>query len=99
MVIREAFAFGTPAAVSNIGPLPCIVQDGQIGVVFAPGDPQSLLAAVRTAWETEGELERLGIGARRSFEAMYTEDANYRILTNIYERAMEVSKRRKEATP
>src|SRR5690606_14601610 len=28
MVVREAFAFGTPAAVSDLGPLPDIVQHG-----------------------------------------------------------------------
>ena len=64
-------------------------------MVFASGDPDWLQKVVRAAWENEGELERLGIGARRSFEALYTEEANYRILTDIYERAMEVSKRRK----
>lgn len=97
MVVREAFAFGTPAAVSDIGPLPSIVQQGENGIVFASGDPESIQTVLRAAWENEGELERLGIGARRSFETLYTEEVNYRQLTNIYERAMEVSKRRKEA--
>ena len=97
LVILEAFAFGTPAAVSNIGPLPSIVRQGKNGVVFAPGDPLSLLGAVRAAWEKTGELERLAAGARRSFEALYTEEANYRILLAIYEQAMEVSQRRRDA--
>jgi glycosyltransferase involved in cell wall biosynthesis len=96
MVVREAFAFGTPAAVSNIGPLPSIVRQGENGVVFAPGDPQSLLAAVRMAWETAGELERLAAGARRSFEALYTEEENYRRLMAIYEQAKDVSSSRKK---
>ena len=65
MVVREAFAFGTPAAVSNIGPLPSIVRQGENGVVFEPGDPQSLLQVVRAAWEKAGELEHLAMGARR----------------------------------
>ena len=66
MVVREAFAFGTPAAVSNIGPLPSIVQQGENGVLFSPGNPQSLLQVVRTLWETAGELEQLATGARHS---------------------------------
>lgn len=98
LVILEAFAFGTPAAVSAIGPLPSIVQQGKNGVVFAPGDPQSLLAAVRAAWEKTGELERLAAGARRSFEALYTEDANYQMLLAIYAQAMEVHSSRKSNT-
>lgn len=92
MVVREAFAFGTPAAVSNIGPLPSIVQAGESGLVFEPANPPSLLHAVRTAWETPGLLERLGRGARREFETKYTEDANYAQLMAIYEQAIAVSR-------
>jgi glycosyltransferase involved in cell wall biosynthesis len=98
LVIVEAFASGTPAAVSRLGPLPSIVREGENGVVFEPGDPQSLLKTVRKAWEAPGELERLAAGARQSFETLYTEDANYRKLMTIYEHAMDVSKRRREGT-
>lgn len=96
LVILEAFAFATPAAVSRIGPLPSIVREGENGVVFESGDPQSLLKTVRKAWVAPGELERLAAGARQSFETLYTEDANYRMLMEVYEQAMDVSKRRKE---
>lgn len=92
MVVREAFAFGTPAAVSDIGPLPSIVQHGKSGVVFQPGNPESLLKEVRTAWETPGLLERLGQGARVEFESKYTEEANYTSLMDIYQKAIEVSR-------
>lgn len=97
MVVGEAFAFGTPLAVSNIGPLPSIVRQGENGVVFEPGNPQSLLRAVRTAWDSPGELLRLAAGARRSFETLYTEDANYRMLMAIYQQAMEACHKRKDA--
>jgi glycosyltransferase involved in cell wall biosynthesis len=92
MVVREAFAFGTPAAVSDIGPLPSIVTHGTSGLVFPPADPQSLLRQVRVAWETPGLLERLGQGARAEFEAKYTEDANYETLMGIYKQAIAVSR-------
>jgi glycosyltransferase involved in cell wall biosynthesis len=93
MVVREAFAFGTPVAVSNIGPLPSIVQHGKNGVVFDPANPESLLHEVRTAWETPGMLECLGTEARAEFEAKYTEDANYEMLIKIYEKAIHAEKR------
>ena len=92
MVVGEAFAFGTPAAVSNLGPLPSIIRAGESGVVFEPASPKSLLGAVRTAWQTPGLLERLGRGARSEFEAKYTEDANCTMLMEIYRRAIEVSR-------
>lgn len=93
MVVREAFAFGTPAAVSNIGPLPSIVEHGKSGIVFQPANPKSLLQQVRTAWETPGLLERLGWGARAEFENKYTEEANYATLMEIYRQAIKVSRK------
>jgi len=92
LVVVEAFAHGTPAAVSDLGPLPSIVAHGRSGIVFQPANPQSLLGEVRTAWETPGLLETLGKGARAEFDSKYTEEANYTMLMNIYEQAIEVSR-------
>lgn len=92
MVVREAFAFGTPVAVSDIGPLPSIVQHGVSGVVFQPSNPGSLLKEVRNAWETPGLLKRLSQGSRAEFESKYTEEANYSKLMDIYRKAIEVSR-------
>ena len=97
LVILEAFAFGTPAAASDLGPLPSIVRQGENGVVFRPADPQSLVETVRAAWELDGYLERLAGGTRRSFEELYSEEANYQMLMTIYEQAIEVSRRRRKA--
>lgn len=94
MVLREAFAFGTPVAVSNIGPLSSIVNVGENGVVFSPGNPQSLLDVVRAVWESKSKLERLATGARLSFETQYTETTNYKLLMRVYQKAIEVSRKR-----
>ena len=95
MVVREAFAFGTPVAVSDIGPLPDIVKHGESGVVFKPGNPESLKDEVRKAWETPGMLERLGEGARAAFLKEYTEDVNYKRLMEIYEAAIRTRRRKR----
>jgi glycosyltransferase involved in cell wall biosynthesis len=94
MVIREALACGTPVAVSNIGALPSIIKDGVNGIIFEPGSPNSLKEQVSKAWEAPDTLERLGSGAKREFENKYNENANYKILSRIYEQAISVRNKR-----
>ena len=88
MVVCEAFAFGTPAAVSNLGPLPSIVTPGVSGVVFEAGNPVALLDEVSRAWSMPGLLPTLGYGARASFDAKYTEQTNHEVLMGVYENAI-----------
>lgn len=96
MVIREAFAFGTPAAVSDLGPLPTIVSHGDNGVVFKAGDPHSLLHEVQAIWSSAEIKSALAAGARSTYESKYTEAVNYRQLMDIYGQAKEVSRSRKQ---
>jgi glycosyltransferase involved in cell wall biosynthesis len=88
MVIREAFAYGTPVAASDAGPLPSIVRDGVSGLVFKTGDFESLREKVHFAWNTSGFLEKMGERARAEFAASYTEEANYDMLMGIYSAAL-----------
>lgn len=87
MVIREAFAFGTPVAASRLGPLPSIVDEA--GTLFEPGDPGSILRTVRDLWENGASLRLCADEARQRFEIFYTEDANYETLMHIYDKAKE----------
>lgn len=93
MVVREAFALGTPAAVSNLGPLPSIVQSGINGAVFETTNANSLLETVRTAWMSPGLLEQLGLGARQTFEEQYNENTNYQAMMHIYAQAIAENRR------
>ena len=89
MVVREAFAFGTPVAVTDLGPLPSIVQHGKSGVVFEAANAAALMQAIQQVWQTPGLLEQLARGARAAFDAHYTEDANHATLVSIYEKAIQ----------
>lgn len=93
MVLVEAFAFGTPVAVSNIGPLPSIVVNDVTGVVFEANHPGSLLSQVKNVFGNPTKLEGLAAEARVAFERLYTEDENYKLLLKIYDRAIENNKR------
>jgi glycosyltransferase involved in cell wall biosynthesis len=89
MVILEAFALGVPVAASRLGSMPCLVQDGRNGVLFTPGNAEDLLRQVRAAWGNSDLLAGMGTAAREEFEARYTAEANYRMLMDIYQAAIE----------
>jgi glycosyltransferase involved in cell wall biosynthesis len=85
LVAIEAFACGTPVIGSRIGVAAEIVQEGQTGLLFAPGDAQDLAAQVRWAWDHPDTMMTYGQQARREFEARYTPERNYEQLIAIYE--------------
>lgn len=88
LVLLEAFAVGTPIAVSNLGSLPTIVKDGTNGLVFEARSPQAIAELVGRIWGNEALLAKLSAGARASYESRYTEDMNHRQLMEIYSLAM-----------
>jgi glycosyltransferase involved in cell wall biosynthesis len=96
MVIREAFALGVPVAASNIGSLPCIVNEGKNGVLIEPGNAKAFYHAVKTIWDDQNLLDQMGRNARTEFEERYTADANHDLLMEIYEKA--ISNRRRQHT-
>lgn len=91
MVVREAFAFGTPVAVSRLGPLPSIVDHGVNGVVFEPANAASLLSVVQSALVDSAALAAMAFGARQAFDVLYNEQANYQMLMDIYQQAIAVN--------
>ena len=84
LVIVEAYARGTPVIASRIGSLEEIVEDGETGFHFPPGDrPHSWTACA--GFGTSPTLrQRLRAGARARFEASYTPEANLQSLLAIY---------------
>ncbi len=88
LVAMEAFANGTPIIASKIGALAELVAHGCNGLHFAPGDSQDLAAKVEWAWAHPEQMRRMGLAARREYEAKYTAERNYEILMDIYEQAV-----------
>ncbi|MBF5056069.1 group 1 glycosyl transferase [Alcanivorax sp. 521-1] len=92
MVVREAYAFGTPVAVSDLGPLRGIVDHGVNGVIFGAGDAGALLETVQGALRDPAALAAMAAGARQAFELLYNEQANYERLMEIYRQAVDVNR-------
>ncbi|MDZ4685317.1 MAG: glycosyltransferase [Planctomycetaceae bacterium] len=85
--IIEAFAKGTPVIASRLGCMEELVDDGETGQLFAPGDPVDLAAAVMRLldYRTDSHLSRNL--CRQAFLTQYTADRNYQMLLDLYDRA------------
>lgn len=88
MTIAEAFATGLPVLASRLGAMAEIVADGRTGLLFEPVNSEDLAAKVEWAWTHPREMAEMGREARREYEAKYTARRNYKMLMEIYRRAM-----------
>ncbi len=88
----EAYAAGTPVIVADIGGLPEVVEDGQTGYRFKPGDAVDLASKVRRFYDQPSLAGRMGLAAQALYESMYTSDRIYAQMLTIFERALELAR-------
>ena len=84
----EAFASGLPVIASRLGAMAELIDDGETGLLFEPGNPADLAAKLRWALQHPDEMRAMGANARRVYEAKYTPEINYRQLLAIYQEAI-----------
>lgn len=82
MTVIEAFSRGTPVIGTDLGNTSSLVRGGENGLLFAPGSSQSLAGALMNCLQTD--MERMGRNAYHDYVNLYSEDENYRNLTEIY---------------
>ena len=88
MTVLEGFASGLPVLASHIGSLAEIVVDGVNGAHFEPGNPLSLKQVATNLFADPRRLDRLGQGARDTYQNNFTPSANLVQLERIYESAL-----------
>jgi glycosyltransferase involved in cell wall biosynthesis len=86
-VAIEAYAKGTVVIAADIGAISELVDHGQTGRLFRPGDPEDLARQVDQVLTDPGELSRMRQNARARFEDEYAAERNYEMLMGIYEAA------------
>ena len=84
LVLVEAFSAGLPVIASRLGAMSEIVDDGQTGLHFTPGDANDLGEKILWADQHPIEMQKMGANARRKFEEKYTPEKNYQQLVAIY---------------
>ncbi|PKD39391.1 glycosyl transferase family 1 [Methylomonas sp. Kb3] len=84
MVLLEAFANGLPVIASQVGSLAEVVQEGETGLLFEPGNSKDLAQKARWLLEHPAEQVRMGLNAKRAYNEKYTAEINYTQLAAIY---------------
>ncbi|MGM9516934.1 glycosyltransferase family 4 protein [Roseateles sp. DB2] len=81
----EAAACALPVLAANHGPMPELVQQARTGLLFEPGDPAALAAAMRRVLDSPEDARLWGQAARQHQRMHWSADANYRQLSQLYE--------------
>jgi glycosyltransferase involved in cell wall biosynthesis len=87
--IVEAFSKGTPVVASKLGAMAELIDDGQTGLHFEPGNSDDLASKVRQLAANPSQIASMRRAARRQYEQKYTAEANYPKLMAIYEQALD----------
>jgi glycosyltransferase involved in cell wall biosynthesis len=89
MTVIEAFACGTPVIASGTDSRQELISDGCTGLHFTPGDALDLANKAEWAWTHPRDMAEMGKQARLEYEAKYTSSRNYKMLLQIYDRAIQ----------
>jgi glycosyltransferase involved in cell wall biosynthesis len=93
ITVLEGFACGLPVIASDLGSMAERVDHRRTGLLFRPGDAEDLARKVRWAFDHPEQMGEMRAAARREYETKYTADINYKRLIEIYEMAIENSRR------
>jgi glycosyltransferase involved in cell wall biosynthesis len=81
--ILETFAAGKPVVASRIGGIPELVQHGQDGLLFEPGNAGEMADCIRTLAVDSCLRRQLGQSARKKIEELYQPQSHYAGLMEI----------------
>ena len=92
VVLMEALAAGRPVVATRMGMAPDVVRNGVNGFLIHSADPNLIVGALRAAL---ADAERLGRGARRTFEGVGGWSRVALDLEKTYQEVLRTSRRRR----
>jgi glycosyltransferase involved in cell wall biosynthesis len=92
VAVVEAEASGVPVVVSNIGGLPEVVKDGETGFMVPPKEPKATAEAIERILLDEKFRQKLSINARKFVLEKYDWEENFKVITEIYKKAISSKK-------
>lgn len=85
LTLAEALATGCPVVASRIGATPELVTHGETGLLVPVGDVSSLAVAVAQVLSDAPFRERLGLNARASAVARFSQESSTKAHLDCYE--------------
>lgn len=86
--VVESFARGTPVLASAAGALPELVEAGETGLHFPPGDAAGLADRVLLMGGERGVADTMRVAARQAYEDRFTAARNLEQLVSVYRSAL-----------
>ena len=87
--VIESFALGKPVIGANIGGIPELVNDGETGYLFEPGNSQALREKIQLVIENRQFISAMGRNARRFAETELNPEQHYQQLMEVYQGAIQ----------
>ncbi|MGA7625860.1 MAG: glycosyltransferase, partial [Candidatus Acidiferrales bacterium] len=88
VVALEFYAAGKPIVASRMGGLPCIISEGETGLLFTAGDANEIASKVRYMFSHPLDVDRMGRRARQLVETRYSREQSYEDLMNIFQKVL-----------
>jgi N-acetyl-alpha-D-glucosaminyl L-malate synthase BshA len=85
----EALACGVPVLASDVGGLPEVVRDGEVGFLCPVGDVAAMAAGVRRLLDDPSLRAAMGAAARRRAETLFRPEPAIEGYLGVYRRAVE----------
>lgn len=86
--ILEGMSIALPAIVTNCSGNPYVIDDGKSGLLFPPRDSKALADCMMRLMDDKTLLQRLGSGAKQSYEKRFTLEAYAENIENIYRKTV-----------
>ncbi|MCX5895146.1 MAG: glycosyltransferase [Proteobacteria bacterium] len=84
-IVLEAMAVGLPVVASRIEGMDEVVLDGETGILFTPGDSQSLSKALRLLMHDEQMAKRMGATGRKHVKEKFQLQKTVQQTLHIYD--------------
>jgi glycosyltransferase involved in cell wall biosynthesis len=82
--ILESYAWGRPVVASDLGSRRELVDQGETGLLFPPGNVEQLRKAISFLVERPELTAQMGVTGRRFVETQHAPEAHYRALMRLY---------------